>query len=83
MKLRKLTAEDRELLGQVIRDYGRKRTLAIARYWFGMDDLDVVDDDNVMPALRFFRDLCCDYRRKSILKAIEETPKAKDNWSLT
>ncbi|HWG41295.1 MAG TPA: hypothetical protein VN688_00810 [Gemmataceae bacterium] len=81
MKLRRLTAEDREILGRVIRDYGRKRTMAIARYWLGIADLDIVDDDDVMPALRFFRDLFCDYRDKAVLKAIKKTPKAKHSWS--
>lgn len=83
MKLRKLTAEDREILGRVISDYGRKRTMAIARYWLGIADLDIVDDDDVMPVLRFFRDLCCDYRRKAVLKAIKDTPKAKGYGSCT
>jgi hypothetical protein len=83
MKLRKLTAENREILGRVIRDYGRKRTMAIACYWLGIADLDIVDDDDVMPALRFFRDLCCDYRREAILKAIKKTPKSEGYWSCT
>ena len=76
MKLRQLSAEDREILGRVIHDYGRKRTMAIARYWLGIENLEIVEDDNVMPALRFFRALFCEYARKAIFTAIKELPKA-------
>ena len=77
MKLRQLAAIDREILARLIFDYGRKRTMAIVRYWLGIEDLDVVEDDNVMPALRFFRGLFRDYTRKAVLTAIKETPRAK------
>lgn len=73
-KLRKLTPEDWEILGRVVRDLGAKRTEEVALSFAGISDPGEFKSrkgDN-LGAFRFIRDVLQDYTAICVLQGIKD-----------
>lgn len=67
----KLTAEDGEILGRVVRDLGANRTREVALSWIGVTVF-VSKEGDTLETFRFLRDLLFDYHATGVIRAVNE-----------